>query len=297
MSEPSLPTPSSDEVLDEFLARYTGNTLQSYQSDLFCFYRWCEAQEIDPLSIRRPQIDVYKKFLSEEKRYADSTVYRRITCLRQFFEFAVEEDYIAKSPAKAVKARRPDWSQMPPIALSRDEFQKLVVAASPDAGDWAAICILGYLGLRVFELCSLNVEDCQQTQDGVRAVTFVGKGGVPATMPLTGELLAAVDAAIGGRTTGPLVVREDGTRHTRRSMQRVVARLGKAAGIDKPITPHTLRHTFVVMAIDAGVHPRAVQIAARHRDIATTMLYDRQRTYSMTNHPANTVQAFMRASA
>jgi site-specific recombinase XerD len=87
----------------------------------------------------------------------------------------------------------------------------------------------------------------------------------------------AIDAALGGRTDGPLLVSNTGGRLDRHDAARIVARLARRAGLTKHITPHSLRHTMVTLALDAGVSLRDVQDAARHADPRTTRRYDRAR--------------------
>lgn len=81
---------------------------------------------------------------------------------------------------------------------------------------------------------------------------------------------------------------------TRRSADWVVKRLAKSAGITKPVSPHVLRHSFVVAALDANVPLRLVQLAARHADIRQTLRYDRGRE-SLDNHAAYVVSTFIAA--
>ena len=142
-----------------------------------------------------------------------------------------------------------------------------------------------------------DIGDYDEVHDGCRVLNFTGKGGVAARLPVTEELHEAFTAAANGRTSGPLLARGDGSRMPRRTAQRAITRLARKAQITKPVTPHCLRHTFVVAAIDAGVHMRAVQIAARHQDISTTVLYDRHRQLPMDRHPAHEVQRFLNGGA
>jgi integrase len=107
---------------------------------------------------------------------------------------------------------------------------------------------------------------------------LVGKGNKPATMPLTVPVLRVLEACRGQRTSGPLVLRPiSGKPIDRRDAYRMVARIAKAAGIPRHISPHSLRHAAITNALDAGVPLRDAQILARHADPCTTEHYDRAR--------------------
>ena len=87
----------------------------------------------------------------------------------------------------------------------------------------------------------------------------------------------AVSTAIGDRTAGPLLLTRNGTQLDRRGAARIVARVARDAGITKRITPHSLRHTFVTMALDAGQAERDIAISTGHSDTRMVAYYDRGR--------------------
>lgn len=282
----------SELIIEGFLARYRGNTLHGYKTDLRMFKRWCDDNELDLLTIKRVHLDLFMRYMAEECGHSKATVYRRINAVKSMYLYAAEEDFIDKSPARALHPPRPNWGELPPVALTPSEFQQLL-AAAVNPVDHALVAILGYLGLRITEALSIDVGDYDEIHDGHRIVRFVGKGDVPAMAPVSDALYEIICAAAGDRTEGPLLAREDGSRMPRRTACRVLDRLSKAAGLTKRVTPHCLRHTFVVSAIDAGVHMRVIQLAARHKDISTTVIYDRQRQVPMSKHAAHDVAAFL----
>ena len=94
------------------------------------------------------------------------------------------------------------------------------------------------------------------------------------TVPLAPRTARAVDLAIGERLSGPIFIGADGRRFDRHIAGRVVRRVARRAGVNKPIGPHTLRHAFITAALDAGVPLRDVQEAASRADAKTTMRYD-----------------------
>ena len=116
------------------------------------------------------------------------------------------------------------------------------------------------------------------------------------TIPLAPRTARAIDLAIGERTDGPVFLAADGQRLDRHGAGRIVGRTARRAGIGKAVTPHTLRHTFITAALDAGVPLRDVQEAASHADPRTTMRYDRARG-SLDRHATYIVAAYVAGAA
>ncbi len=103
----------------------------------------------------------------------------------------------------------------------------------------------------------------------------------------------AVDVWVVERKEGPIFLNRDGTRRLdRHAATRIVKRLSRRAGIDKTISPHSLRHSFITAALDAGVAPRDVQEAASHADPRTTIRYGRARR-SLDRHAMYIVATFV----
>jgi integrase len=122
------------------------------------------------------------------------------------------------------------------------------------------------------------------------------KGGKLVTIPLAPRTARAIDLAIRERVDGPIFLRADGRRMDRHAAGRIVRRVARRAGLDKKISPHTLRHAFITAALDAGVPLRDVQEAASHADPRTTMRYDRARV-SLDRHATYIVAAYLAGAA
>jgi integrase len=122
------------------------------------------------------------------------------------------------------------------------------------------------------------------------------------TIPLAPRTARAIDLAIAERTDGPVFLAADGRRLDRHGAGRVVRKVARRAGIGKTVTPHTLRHAFIICtafitaALDAGVPLRDVQEAASHADPRTTMRYDRARG-SLDRHATYIVAAYIAGAA
>lgn len=153
-------------------------------------------------------------------------------------------------------------------------------------------CLLALNGLRVSEALNSDIEDLG-LERGHRTLTITRKGGKIVTIPLAPRTARAIDLYVGERSEGPVFVNRDGTRRLdRHTAIRIVKRLAKHAGIDKRISPHSLRHSFITAALDAGVALRDVQEAASHADPRTTMRYDRARQ-SLDRHATYIVSTFV----
>ena len=124
-------------------------------------------------------------------------------------------------------------------------------------------------------------------------MAMVRKGGKHVTIPLAPRTGRTLDLYIDERATGPIFLGANGQRMDRYAADRTVKRLSKRAGITKRgISPHSLRHSFITAALDAGVPLRDVQEAASHADPRTTMRYDRARQ-SLDRHATYIVAAFV----
>jgi integrase/recombinase XerD len=139
--------------------------------------------------------------------------------------------------------------------------------------------------------CDSGAEFLRLHPTGHRTLRIIGKGNKPALIPLVPRTARTIDLAVGERTSGPILRRQDGERLDRRTAHRWVRSIGKLAGLGS-VHPHMLRAGFIMAALDAGVPLRDVQIAARHADPRTTTVYDRRRE-NFDRHAAYTVVAFL----
>jgi integrase/recombinase XerD len=205
----------------------------------------------------------------------------------------VIDQVLAHSPAEYV--RRPNVPpESPTLGLNHLQFEALLSAArsSSNPFDFALVCLLGLLGLRIFEATGSNLDDLGE-EHGHRVLRVRGKGSKVVLVPLPPAVSRAVDRARGDRDSGPLLLNRDGARMDRHAATRRLRRLATDAGVRLPrMHPHMLRHTFVTTMLDAGVDLRDVQIAARHADPRTTMRYDRARK-NLDRHPNYILAAYM----
>ena len=174
------------------------------------------------------------------------------------------------------------------------QFEAMLAAGrdSTNPSDFALVCLLGLLGLRIAEATGLDVSDLGE-EHGHRVLRVIGKGHKIVLVPLPPAVARAIDRAVGDRSTGPILLNRAGRRMDRHAATRRLHRLQQLAGVRiARMHPHMLRHTFVTTMLDAGVDLRDTQIAARHADPRTTMRYDRART-NLDRHANYILAAYM----
>jgi site-specific recombinase XerD len=222
---------------------------------------------------------------------AGTTIARRLSTVAGFYRYCVEEELLTHNPATNV--RRPRLRHEPTIlGLDRNELGAFLVQAGlSGARDHALACLLALNGLRVSEALGTNIADVG-LERGHHTLRVRRKGGKTVIVPMAPRTARTVYLAIGERSEGPIFTTGDGQRMNRHQATRVVRRLTKHAGIDKKISPHSLRHSFITAALDAGVPLRDVQEAASHADPRTTMRYDRARR-SLDRHATYIVATFV----
>lgn len=282
-----------------FLARYGGQTRENYEVTLKIFFDWCTRNNLHVFeNMKRPILEIFARYLEEDRKNIPSTVAHHLSIIRVFYKFAEIDEYIVKSPATNIRMPRVYMDESKTLGLDRMELGSLIqTARSSHPSDNALVTLLGLLGLRVSEACNVRIEDFQDTERGHRVLRVIGKGKKPATIPLPIPVLRALETAAEGRTTGHLLLRRTSiVPMNRKAATLAITRLCKKAGINKHITPHGLRHSFVTACLDAGVPLRDVQIAARHSDPRVTSRYDRAR-HNLDRHANYVVAAFLAGSA
>ena len=281
-------------ALAGFLAGYSGLTREAYELDLRQYASWCHQHHLRLFQARRADIECFARDLEARGR-ARAIITRRLCTVAGFYRYAVEEDLLDHSPAAHVRRPRLDYESRA-TGLDRNELGALLVAAGLGLpAEHALVSLLALNGLRVSEAAGTDIQD-MGVERGHRTLVITRKGGKVVTIPLAPRTARAIDLAVGERVEWPIFLNADGQRLYRHAAARVVRRVARRAGINKPVGPHTLRHAFITAALDAGVPLRDVQEAASHADPRTTMRYDRARG-SLDRHATYIVAAYPAGAA
>ncbi len=270
-------------VIDQFLDTLwmerglSKNTLDAYRADLNQFAIWLQGQDKQLLHVDAATILSY---LAHASSQSVRTVARRLSSIRRLYEYLVREDRIRLNPASQVEAPRIGRSL--PKSLTESEVESLLNA--PDVNDAlgvrdrAMLELLYATGLRVSELVSINMQQVN-TRQGVLRV--VGKGNKERLVPMGEEatswldqyLQSAREDILNGRRTDDLFPSKRGKAMTRQTFWHSIKRYAVVAGINKPLSPHVLRHAFATHLVNHGADLRVVQMLLGHSDISTTQIY------------------------
>jgi site-specific recombinase XerD len=253
---------------DELVRRqYATTTLESYLKIVNAFQRHTgrRLDRVGPDDLRR-----YQVFLLEERKLAVGTVVAQIAALRFFFLRVLKRRDMKEDLPYPKRRRRL------PVVLSPEEVQRLIAGAKNLYHRTLLLTLYGG-GLRRSELCRLKVRDI----DSQRMVLRVeqGKGGRDREVPLSLTLLTALREYY--RWMRPETYLFPGTHKGWRADAPITARViwdavrlaTRKAGIDKPVTPHTLRHSYATHLLEAGADLRTIQLLLGHADLSHTTVY------------------------
>jgi integrase/recombinase XerD len=256
----------------------SSNTINSYRRDLLAFAKFIENNTGSSLlEVRHEDITGYLSHLNDLK-LASSSLDRKMDSLRTFYKFLIAERYIGENPTALIEPLR-SWSKLPTI-LSIAEMESLI--NYPDTSkplglrDKALLEIMYACGLRVSELVDLRINDVNPEIGYIRCV---GKGNKERVIPVGSMALEAVKKYLdsGRPLLNPkddcLLVNYKGEKLTRDGVRRIVQEIAKSAGINKKISPHTLRHCFATHMLEHGADLRSLQEMLGHASISTTQIY------------------------
>lgn len=273
------------------------HTVRAYMGDIDAFFAYLDTVGVNDLSDL--DITVLRDWLAEQHDAgrARATLARRTACLRVFTAFAHREGWISHDPGLLLGT--PKVGRSLPKVLSRDEAAAVLdvpVTGEPkDLRDQAIMELLYATGIRVGELCALDVDDIDRDRGTVRVL---GKGRKERTVPFGLPARQALDGwCVRGRPrlvragTGPaLFLGVRGGRIDPGTVRRIVrARLARLDGT--PVTgPHGLRHSAATHLLEGGADLRSVQEFLGHASLATTQIYthisiDRLRSAYRQAHP------------
>ncbi|GAB2750935.1 hypothetical protein GCM10027174_27030 [Salinifilum aidingensis] len=283
-------------------------TRDAYGRDVHEYLSWCLRRELDPLSVRLPEVQMYATELASAEHprtgrvLAANTRARKLAAVSSWYTFLVRAGTLEANPARDVARPRYDRGHSPTASVSQQQARGMLAASTRyahrtlDEHATAVIMrLLVDLGVRVSELCQAAVGDLG-SREGMRVLTVRMKGGTTRTRPLPPAAAAAIDRHLATRSgvgdRDPLVTTRAATRLTRHQVYRLVQRMAQQAGVPAPerITPHAMRHTFNTLAREGGAALEDRRDALGHSSAAITQLYDHV-ALSLHQDPAHLVAA------
>jgi integrase/recombinase XerD len=234
-----------------FLAGYTGSTRVSYSTDLRLFAEWCAGNGVRLLGVKRAHVELFARHMEANGRIR-STVARRLSTLASFYRYCHVEGLLRRNPAANVRRPKVDHESRT-LGLDRNELGALLVQAGLGTPRDHALIALLKRAYRSPKRSAPTSPTWTSSGDH-RTLRIVRKGGKHVTIPLAPRTARALDPYVGERTLGPMFLTVDGHRLSRAAADHTVKRLARRAGITKRISPHSLRHSFITAALDAGSH-------------------------------------------
>jgi integrase/recombinase XerC len=290
---------SMDQHLADFLRHLalernaSGYTVKSYREDLTqAIVQWSEilGERYTPGQVSNRTIRRYVAWLHEQG-YSRSTTARRIAAVRSFFRYLCRQSIVTANPTQGI--RSPKIEKKLPGFMSGSQVDSLLDSPlesdSYPLRDKAILEVFYAAGIRVGELCGLNLEDVRW-DDGVIVVRGKGRKerlallGRIAVTSLQEWLTERQELLAGKPAINALFLNKLGTRLTVRSVHRVVAKYLQRAGLDPKLSPHSLRHTFATHLVDAGAEIRSVQELLGHKNLTTTQIYTHLSTQKLQEH-------------
>lgn len=271
-----------DEYIDTLWMEkgLSSNSQAAYRRDLAHFARWLgEQANSDLLQASQQDIMQYLGWRMQSGYSARSSA-RLISCLRGFYRYLLRENRISCDPSLHVDS--PRLGRPLPKALSEQDVEKLLEAPDLDdplgLRDRTMLELLYACGLRVSELVGLELSQLSLQQGVVRVF---GKGGKERLIPMGEEAIAwlqrylrdARPMLLSGRQSDACFPGRQGNHMTRQTFWHRIKRYAQLAGIQKTISPHTLRHAFATHLINHGADLRVVQLLLGHSDLSTTQIY------------------------
>ncbi len=278
--------PTPDTLIDQFLnfllveKGLSKKTLEAYSRDLIR-YRNFRAEnkktvfsENDTAIILKYLIHLRKSGLAARSRA------RHLVAIRGFYRFLVQEKIVRNDPARLIDL--PKTSLKLPDVLSREDIERLLQAPDTDKAlgirDAAMLELLYAAGLRVSELVNLKLQDINLEAGFVRVF---GKGSKERIVPIGMQAQKKIDAYLNSvrstrlkhKSSPYLFIARADRPMTRQGFWKLLRRYALQAGLNKKITPHSLRHSFASHLLEGGADLRAVQVMLGHVDISTTQIY------------------------
>ena len=270
------------------------NSLDSYRTDLTLFAQWLQQQNKTLLFVDAATIQNYLAVRLENKLNSRSTA-RFLSCVRGFYRHQIREGILQENPLALIES--PKLPRSLPKSLTELDVESLLAAPDVDdpigLRDRTMLEVLYACGLRVTELVSLTMPQINLRQNVIRVM---GKGSKERLIPMGEEASSWLEKYF--REARPFLLNNlpnevvfPSTRAqlmTRQTFWHRIKHWAQVAGIQKPLSPHTLRHAFATHLLNHGADLRVVQLLLGHSDLSTTQIYTHiARTRMKAQHAAH----------
>jgi integrase/recombinase XerD len=265
---------------------YSSHTVAAYRNDLTQLLTYLAGEGVFSWQdVGRGHIQDYVLYL-KQRGYATSTVGRKVAAVKSYFHFLVADNVLRDDPTASVDS--PSVDRHLPHPLSREEVACLLAepARSNTAKglrDRALLELMYATGMRASEVIQLEVS-AVDLKDGM--VRCVGKGNKERILPIYERARAAIETylesgrprLLRGRDEAALFVNHRGRPLTRQGLWLIVKEYAAAVGLERDVTPHTLRHSFATHMLDGGAGLRELQQLLGHTNISSTQIYTKVST-------------------
>ena len=273
--ELSLFSRSAESLVLGWLAEFRSErTRQDYSRDLGQFASFLQEHSAgELLDVSRPHAALYARYLDQGPLAATSKA-RKLSACSSFYAYAVAREARTHNPFGGL-SRPKVRNYSPRLGLDLDSAPKVLQAVEGMSlyhKGVVGLCL--FLGLRVSEALSVTSHSFTEN-GGHRVVRFTGKGGEEFELPVSPQAWRLIEPLMNSHDR-PLLYGW-GETFTRYQVGRMVAAIGKRAGLERKLTPHDLRHGAATCALEAGEPLHRVQQLLRHKDSRTTERYDHSR--------------------
>ncbi len=289
--------PASPDLLERYGRYLTGqrslsdNTRRIYLDDLHTFLGYCRHRGLGLAGMDRQMLRGYVAYLATEGRkdgersrgYARVSIVRKLTALRTFYNFLVQEGWFKSTPVPSARSFPVKVEKPLPSFLGKKEATRLLDAPDDDTPtglrDRAILEVLYACGVRLAEIEGMNLGDVYRER---REILVRGKGnkerwtlyGEPAEEALVNYLSDGRPHLVADADDDePLFVNRYGGRLSRRSIEKIVSNHAARAGLKEGIHPHTLRHSFASHMLEGDADLRVIQDLLGHSSVSTTQMY------------------------
>lgn len=258
----------------------SGNTVSSYMRDIRQYAAWLKrTAEVDVLNASQLNISEYLIFLQEEGK-SGATASRTLASLKNFYAYLVSAGFLEDTPISAEIHVDRGQKKLPQILSGREVELLLSQPSCVDPKgfrDKAMLEVMYATGMRVTELIDLNVDDVNLELGIIKCNSSKKARVIPlypaALRSLTVYLKEIRMLMVADPTELALFVNISGVRMSRQGFWKILKFYQTKAGIDKEITPHTLRHSFAVHLLENGADLGSLQELMGHSDISSTQMY------------------------